>query len=284
MNNLAAAYQIAKRYKDAVPLYKETLKLRTEILGAEHPKTLDTMTNLALAYQATGKHKDALPLLEKTLRLQRANQGDKHLDTLGTMNNLALAYWSTKRLSEAVPLYDETLKLAKDLLGPEHPNTLTCMKNFAGCTEEFGRWDTAEPSRRDLAANSKSKAGADSVQYAGELNMLGLNLLHQQKDAEAEPVLRNCLAIIEKKQPNNFATFNIQSLLGSSLLGQKKYADAEPLLLQGYEGMKKRAATMPPQAQSALTASLERIVQLYEATGQQEEAGKWRKELEAGKQ
>jgi eukaryotic-like serine/threonine-protein kinase len=283
MNNLAAAYQLGKRYKDAVPLYKETLKLRTETLGAEHPKTLDTMTNLALAYQATGRHKDALPLLEETLRLQRANQGEKHLDALGTMNNLALALWSTKRLSEAVPLYDETLKLAKDLLGPEHPNTLTCMKNHAECSEEFGRWDLAEPSRRDLAANSKSKAGPDSVQYADKLNLLGFNLLHQKKDAEAEPVLRNCLAIIEKKQPDNFAPFYIQILLGSSLLGQKKYADAEPLLMQGYEGMKKRAANMPPQAQSALTASLEWIVELYEATDQKDKVTEWRQKLEEQK-
>jgi hypothetical protein len=32
-----------------------------------------------------------------------------------------------------------------------------------------------------------------------------------------------------------------------ALLGQKKYADAEPLLLAGYEAMKQRAKTIPPQ-------------------------------------
>jgi hypothetical protein len=50
--------------------------------------------------------------------------------------------------------------------------------------------------------------------------------------------LRACLAIREKKLPDDWRRFNAQSLLGGSLLGQQKYAEAEPLLVQGYEGMK----------------------------------------------
>ena len=59
-------------------------------------------------------------------------------------------------------------------------------------------------------------------------------------------MLRECLAIRVKKQPDAWSTFNTQSKLGGVLLGQKKYADAEPLLLQGYEGMKQREAKIPP--------------------------------------
>jgi hypothetical protein len=68
------------------------------------------------------------------------------------------------------------------------------------------------------------------------------------------------------------------------LLGQKKYADAEPLLLAGYQGMKQREKTIPPQGSTRIPEALERLVQLYEATGKQDEAAKWRKELEARKQ
>jgi outer membrane protein assembly factor BamD (BamD/ComL family) len=72
-------------------------------------------------------------------------------------------------------------------------------------------------------------------------------------------------------------------MLGGALLGQKKYADAEPLLLAGYEGMKKREAKIPPQGKGRVTEAVERLVQLYEATGKKDEAAKWRKELEAAK-
>lgn len=75
-------------------------------------------------------------------------------------------------------------------------------------------------------------------------------------------------------------TFNAQAMLGGALLGQKKYTDAEPLLLSGYQGMKQREAKIPPQGKVRLTEALERLVQLYEATGKKEEADKWRKKLD----
>jgi hypothetical protein len=117
------------------------------------------------------------------------------------------------------------------------------------------------------------------VAYAGELAALGLNLLQQQKWTDAEAVLRDCLVIRQKQEPDAWTTFNVQSLLGGALLGQKKYADAEPLLVKGYEGMKQRAAKIPPPARRRLSEAVERLVALYEATGNKEEAATWRKEL-----
>ena len=86
----------------------------------------------------------------------------------------------------------------------------------------------------------------DSPQLAGLLAQIGLGLLEQKKWTEAEPLLRECLAIREKAQPDIWSTFNTRSMLGGSLLGQKKYAEAEPLIVSGYEGMKAREAKIPP--------------------------------------
>ena len=51
--------------------------------------------------------------------------------------------------------------------------------------------------------------------------------------------------------------------------------------MKGYEGMKQRAASLGPDGHEQLSAALESLVELYEATGQQEQAAKWRTELEA---
>jgi hypothetical protein len=69
-------------------------------------------------------------------------------------------------------------------------------------------------------------------------------------------------------------------MLGGVLLGQMKHAEAEPLLVAGYDGMKRREATIAPEARSRLAEAVERLVQLDEATGRREEAAKWRRELE----
>ena len=70
-------------------------------------------------------------------------------------------------------------------------------------------------------------------------------------------------------------------MLGGGLLGQNHYGDAEPLLLAGYEGIKKRVKIIPKQGKIRLREAVERLVQLYEATGKTDEAAKWRKELDA---
>jgi hypothetical protein len=108
--------------------------------------------------------------------------------------------------------------------------------------------------------------------------------LTRKRWAEAEAVLRDALAFRRKKQPDAWGTFSTQSLLGGALRGQKKYAEAEPLLLAGYEGMSKRAATIPPRfRQTRLTAAIDRLVQFYEATGQDEKAVAWRQKRDAVK-
>ena len=48
---------------------------------------------------------------------------------------------------------------------------------------------------------------------------------------------------------------------------QQTASDGGALLLQGYEGMKRRAVKIPPQAKVRLTEALERLVQLYDGWG-----------------
>ncbi len=119
----------------------------------------------------------------------------------------------------------------------------------------------------------------DSPQLAGLLAQIGLGLQQEKKWTEAEPLLRECLAIREKAQPDEWTTFNTRSLLGGSLLGQKKYAEAEPLILSGYEGMKAREAKIPPPGKTHFTDAAERVVRLYEEWGKKAKAAEWRTKL-----
>jgi eukaryotic-like serine/threonine-protein kinase len=110
------------------------------------------------------------------------------------------------------------------------------------------------------------------------LAQIGLSFLHQKKWTEAEPNLRESLAIREKSQPDVWSTFNTQSMLGGALLGQKKYAEAEPLLLKGYEGMKQREQTIREQGQIRLAEAIDRLIELHTATNKPDEVKKWQAE------
>jgi predicted Zn-dependent protease len=130
----------------------------------------------------------------------------------------------------------------------------------------------------------KTKFEADHPNTMSAMAYLSDNLLRQKKYDDAESILREFLAVQVKKRPDWWTIFATRSMLGEVLAKQKKYADAEPLLLQGYQGMKQREKSIPPQDKVRLLEGLERLVQLYDATDKKGKAETWRKKLAETKQ
>jgi hypothetical protein len=277
MNNLAMGYIKSGKRELARPLLEETLKLRKAKLGADHPDTLLSMNNLAMDSRAAGKLDQALRLLEEILKLRKAKQGADHPDTLTCMCNLGLAYRDTGNLGRALPLFQEAAAGVEKRLF-QHEQARDIVKSLIDCQERLGQLGQAESWRRKWVAVAKQSAGADSVTYSVDLAALDWNLLQQKKWAEAEPLLRECLAIREQKQPDAWTTFNTQSQLGAALLGQKKHADAEPQLVAGYVGMKQREKSIPPRNRERLAEGLDRLIEFYTATNKPDEAKKWQAE------
>jgi hypothetical protein len=93
---------------------------------------------------------------------------------------------------------------------------------------------------------------------------LGECLLGQNKFAEAEPPLRECLAIRAEKWPNHNSYFHTQSMLGAALAGQQRSAEAEPLLWTGYQGLAAREQAIPFHDKHRVKDALDRLMQFYE--------------------
>jgi hypothetical protein len=115
---------------------------------------------------------------------------------------------------------------------------------------------------------------------ADALARLTRSLLAEGRFADAEPLARECRELLDKQSPDEWSSFHARSLLGASLLGQQKFAEAEPLLLAGYEGLRSRAEKIPPEDKPRLKEALQRVVQLYEASGKAAQAADWEKRLE----
>jgi predicted Zn-dependent protease len=197
--------------------------------------------------------------------------GRDHLDTLRTVGNLGVNYKDAGRLQEAIPLLEEANRAAKKY--PElgiFGNALFDAYVTAGKTAEAAK----------LIDDARTRLPKDSPELAGQLSMSALSLLEAKAFTEAEPLLRECLTIREKTQPDVWSTFNAQSMLGGALLGQKKFADAEPLLLKGYEGMKEREKSTPKSGggDKRIPEALDALIELYTATNKPDEVKKWQAE------
>jgi tetratricopeptide (TPR) repeat protein len=296
-NNLAELYQAQGQYAKAESLLKEVLQGQTAKLDADHPETLRTKSNLASLYLAQREYAKAEPLLKEVLQGFTAKLGADHPYTLTSKNNLAGLYQEQGQYAKAETLFKEALEGQTAKLGADHPYTLKSKRNL----DFLRNLRTAEERYRDNLA----KLGPDHLKTLLARRDLAQSYLVTNRLDEAEPLLveildrmktlpnddpvrlftigllHQCLMRRERTMPDSWLTFQSRSLLGGALLGLKKYADAEPLLRQGYEGMKQRQDKIPFGSKDRLHQALERLVQLYEATGNKDQAAKWRKELQA---
>jgi eukaryotic-like serine/threonine-protein kinase len=322
-NNLAGAYRRDGQLDRAIPLLERTLKAQVSRQGVTHAETLLTQHNLAGAYQDAGKLDLAIPLLERTLKAMEATLSDGHPSVISTRNSLAVAYMRNKqldrsvplfedlvrrakpgdthprtfviafnlgasyrdarRLKEAVAVYDEWLPRAAAALAPEQPPLPLGRRLAAAAYSRAGQHDKAIALLSQEVAVVRKGSTPSDPRLAVALTTLGLGLIAARRHAEAEPPLRESLAIRERQEPDSWATFAAKALLGASLLGQKKYAEAERPLLDGYAGMKQREAKIPANELGMLRQTARRLVQLYVACGQPAEAARWREVLEAMK-
>jgi serine/threonine protein kinase len=278
MNNLAGGLKAVGKLDQALPLYEATLKLRKDKLGPEHPETFTTMNNLAAGLEAAGKIEQALQIWEETLKLRKARLGPEHPETFTSMNNLALGLYSAGKLDEALAHWEESAAgIARR--GFQHQFAGRIVSNTASAYERARQFDKAEVWRRRWSSFVKESKGPMSPTYASELASLGNNLFLQRRFAEAESVFRECLAIREKTQPDDWTAFNARWDVGSALLAQNKHADAEPLLLKGYEGMKLREKSIPPAIRNEwLSKAVAPLIVLYTATNKPDEVKKWKAE------
>jgi tRNA A-37 threonylcarbamoyl transferase component Bud32/tetratricopeptide (TPR) repeat protein len=208
-------------------------------------------------------------------------------------------HWQLHQWSEAQALCDRAVSIYRPLV-EQNPSIRLFTREFGNASgysamvaQAAGNADTAQARRLETIQFFRARLPADDLALANALAEFTFALLGSGKYSEAEPTARECLAIYEKSLPDDWRTFDAQSMLGGSLLGQKKYAEAEPLLLSGYEGLKHREDKIVIETLAArfwarsadekpwLQEPLRRLVRLYEETGRPDQAAEWKKKLEA---
>jgi serine/threonine protein kinase/tetratricopeptide (TPR) repeat protein len=284
-NDLGILYQSQGRYAEAETLFNAVLEGQTARLGAEHPDTLTTKNSLAVLYWRMKKLDRSIPLFEDVVEHHKKVLGPDHPHTLLALANLGINYRDAGRLDEGIRCLEEAFASIRSHVGPIPANLTWILDALVQTYDGARQFAKTEALYRAMLPQIRRQHGADDPRTAAVMAQLGLNLLVQKKHSEAEPILRECLALRAAKQPDDWRTFNTKSMLGGALLGHKKYAEAEPLLLEGFQGMKDREKTIPPPFNKIrLSEAVERLVQLCEARQQPEKARAWRDKLNAGKE
>ena len=313
-NELAISYQAAGKLDQAIPLFKQTLESSVARYGPDDRRTLLYQGNLADAEAAAGKPEQAIALLKQTLDRQTLKLGADDLDTIATMNSLAWQYRETHQFESAEPLFKQVWEKRTITLGSGDKETIDAEHHWGLCLAMMGRREEAEvhyqdslekikkddsaahfwlgvyrqhlvelyddwekPEKAvDFLRDERGKPGNDELEFAKTLYRIGVSRLRKRMWDAAESVFRESQSIWERVRPDDLGRFEAESEVGASLIGQKKFAEAEPVLLSVYKGIEARASTIGPAHKIRMAKAAERLVELYDATGNALQSDRWR--------
>jgi eukaryotic-like serine/threonine-protein kinase len=150
-------------------------------------------------------------------------------------------YCEEGKIAQAKDVLEKTVQGLRMALGADHPSTLFAIEQLASAYEAQGDYYTrAEVLLKNAFEGYRHAVGDQNPDTITVKERLGGNCMKQRRYAEAEPLLRQCLAFRERTEPDDWQRFRAESLLGATLANLDKYSEAEPMLLTGYEGMKQR--------------------------------------------
>ncbi len=279
LDHLATALFFQGELVEAEATELEALAIYRRLRGDQHADVANSLDVLAAILWSGGQVVEAVTIEREVLDTYKKLVGNEDLLVARSLDNLAAMISSVGNLVEAETLARDGLEMRRRLLGNSCPEVATSLNLLAGIFTEEGKLGEAEKTYREALEMRRKLLSNDHPLVVSSLGNLVHLLERRGKFMEAETFARECLTICEKICPDDWATFSSLSLLGSSLLMQEKYLEAEPLLISGYEGLKKRESRIPHDRKPRLRATIQRLVQLYEATSQSAKADEWKKKL-----
>lgn len=264
LSNLALLYRVQGRYAETEPLYRRSLGIYEQALGADHPYAAIALNNLAALYQTQGFYAKAEPLYQRSLGIFEKALDPDPTDLANSLNNLAALYQAQGRYREAEPLHSRSLGIFEKALGPDHPDVASPINNLAHLYQEQGRYTDAEPLYRHSLRIYERAFGPDHPDVAKSLNNLAALYQTQGLYAEADPLYQRSLGIVEKVfGPDHPDVATGINNLANLYEAQGRYADAERLFQHALGVYEKALGPDHP----AVASSLNNMASLYQTQG-----------------
>jgi non-specific serine/threonine protein kinase/serine/threonine-protein kinase len=278
-DSLAQLYILQSRYSEALPLMEKGLDSYRRVFGPDHPYTHREMYGMAKVVLGEGNFPEAEKQFSAILAAELPLKGPRHPDVFASEQSRADAQLGEGKFDEAISGFEATLQNSQQAFGPKSPETLDIQANLAMANDFKGDLPRAEKIWQNTLQSFRSLGKDQEASAVNTEELLGQNLIHQHKYAQAEPLLRDAVAFREKQNADNWHRFRAQAFLGAALSGLQKYSEAEPLLLAGYDGLEKHSARMPALHRRWIRFTGEQIIDMYQRWPKPDQASAWKAKL-----
>jgi tetratricopeptide (TPR) repeat protein len=212
---------------------EKCLVIALEVLGPEHPDTLDVKIQLGKVYGNRGLFTRAEEHLETAMHTSLRVLGHDHAHTTASMSYLAEIYRGQKRFKEAEELLSRAVEGYKKVLGEEDPSTLESLSALAWLSYQQGRFEEAEKLQGYVLDTNARVLGPEHPEtlrctlrlvsvYAGQ---------HRYEDAEVlgTQTMEKLKKVLGPLHPNTLVSMNN---LAGILKQQGKIVEAIKLMSQ----------------------------------------------------
>jgi non-specific serine/threonine protein kinase/serine/threonine-protein kinase len=242
METIGDVYSSLGLHEEAEPLLKQAVSARRELLGNDHPLTLNSIHALGMAHVRADSFDDAEPLVREALDGRRRIHGDDHRGTLAATNTLALIYSAQGRLEEAEPLLVRLYERERRVLGEDHEITLLQQNNLGELYRRLGRLAEAESLNLQALEGRRRIIGNDHPSTLQSLESLGNVYRDQGRHEDAAEVYREAYEgrrrVLGESHPK---TVSCVSSLIEVLLAADLPDDARPFTQQLIETLREAA-------------------------------------------
>lgn len=204
---------------------KESMQLRQEHLGDNHPKTAESYRLLASMYAADQLYEQGEPYLHRARSIAEKGLNNRHPLIADLMSDLGMLYLNSWNKDKGYGMLQEALSIGEELKGAGHPSLIPTLYSLMRAHLDRGEYAQAIPfvqRARYLAEVAETRThlfDARQVDIWKTLfdNSYGLILVHLERYDEAECALHEALdlrgRIFGENSLNVYFTLNVMGIL-----------------------------------------------------------------------
>jgi serine/threonine-protein kinase len=261
----------------AIALYREAFAALRGALGEDHPSVAGALGDMAIALKDARQYVEAEKAYLDSLAIQRKVLGARHPDVGNALNNLSVMYFDQGKFEPALAAAQEGSDILRATLGDAHDTTNITRLNAARAHVQLGHLEVAEREFRDILAIRRQTLTSGNISFALTIDALADVLNRQRRFEEALGYAHEARESAEKAVGrDHWRWAAVNRTLGVALTGLARYAEAERILLDSFELMRRKRGH---QHRTTLL-NAQRLVELYQLSGQTTRAAEWQRMIE----
>lgn len=120
-NRLGVALQSTGDFEESSELIYSAYVTRTEILGEDHPQTIEILGNIGTSYYYQGDLEEAVEWMKKAYEMNKVVSGEENPDHLRALSNIAFVLSRSGNNTEAKEYFEKAISLGEKVHPDGHP-------------------------------------------------------------------------------------------------------------------------------------------------------------------